>query len=97
MRAGSLRAARGDYCSPFALRRSTTTQCHGGVFGRNDGDPEGCRAFAAQGMGQELFESPHSIELRRHKVLVVHDIGDVVERSCSRIRSWCTASRTCRR
>ncbi len=72
----------GDYCSPFALK---PFQDHGiamaGVFGRNDGDPEGIRAFAAQGMGQELFASPHSIKFGDHKVLIVHDIGDVVERS----------------
>ncbi|HET8770818.1 MAG TPA: YfcE family phosphodiesterase [Gemmatimonadaceae bacterium] len=72
----------GDYCSPFALK---PFQDHGvamaGVFGRNDGDPEGIRAFAEQGMGQELFESPHSIAFGEYKVLIVHDIGDVVERS----------------
>lgn len=72
----------GDYCSPFALK---PFQDHGiamaGVFGRNDGDPEGIRGFAAQGMGQELFESPHGMKVGDHKVLVVHDIGEVVERS----------------
>ena len=72
----------GDFCSPFSLK---PFQDHGiamaGVFGRNDGDPEGIRAFAAQGMGQELFESPHSLKLGEHKILMVHDIGDVVERS----------------
>jgi putative phosphoesterase len=72
----------GDYCSPFCLK---PFQDHGvamaGVFGRNDGDPEGIRAFAEQGMGQELFESPHSIAFGEYKVLIVHDIADVVERS----------------
>jgi len=72
----------GDFCSPFSLK---PFQDHGiamvGVFGRNDGDPEGIAAFAAQGMGQELFESPHSIKLGEQKILMVHDIGDVVERS----------------
>ncbi len=72
----------GDFCSPFSLK---PFQDHGiamaGVFGRNDGDPEGIRAFAAQGMGQELFESPHSLKLGDHKILMVHDIGEVVERS----------------
>lgn len=72
----------GDFCSPFSLK---PFQDHGiamaGVFGRNDGDPEGIAAFAAQGMGQELFESPHSIKLAEQKILMVHDIGDVVERS----------------
>ena len=72
----------GDYCSPFALK---PFQDHGvamaGIFGRNDGDPEGIRAAAAQGMGQELFDSPHAMKMGDHKMLVVHDIGDVVERS----------------
>ncbi|MBX3132909.1 MAG: metallophosphoesterase [Gemmatimonadaceae bacterium] len=72
----------GDFCSPFSLK---PFQDHGiamaGVFGRNDGDMEGLRATAAQAMGQELFESPHGMKVGDHKVLVVHDIGEVVERS----------------
>ncbi len=72
----------GDFCSPFSLK---PFQDHGialaGVFGRNDGDPEGLRAMAAQAMGQELFESPHAMTMNDQKILVVHDIGDVVERS----------------
>lgn len=72
----------GDFCSPFSLK---PFQDHGvamaGVFGRNDGDQEGLRATAAQAMGQELFESPHGMKVGDHKVLVVHDIGEVVERS----------------
>ena len=72
----------GDYCSPFALKPfQDHNVAMAGVFGRNDGDPEGIRAFAAQGMGHELFESPHSITFGDQKVLIVHDIGDVVERS----------------
>jgi putative phosphoesterase len=72
----------GDYCSPFALKPfQDHNLAMAGVFGRNDGDPEGIRAFAAQGMGHELFESPHSITFGDQKVLIVHDIGDVVERS----------------
>ena len=72
----------GDYCSPFALKPfQDHSIAMAGIFGRNDGDPEGIRAFAAQGMGQELFESPHSIKFGDHKVLIVHDIGDVTERS----------------
>ena len=67
----------GDYCSPFSLK---PFQDHGiamaGVFGKNDGDPEGIRAFAAQGMGQELFESPHSLNL-----------GDLMK-ACSELSQW---------
>ncbi len=72
----------GDYCSPFSLKPfHDHNVAMAGVFGRNDGDQEGLKSFAEQGMGQELFESPHSINLGGHKVLIVHDIGDVVERS----------------
>jgi putative phosphoesterase len=72
----------GDFCSPFSLK---PFQDHNiamaGVFGRNDGDHEGLMSAAAQGMGQELFESPHGMTMADHKILIVHDIGDVVERS----------------
>jgi uncharacterized protein len=72
----------GDYCSPFALK---PFQDHNiamaGVFGRNDGDHEGLMSAAAQGVGQELFESPHGMTMLESKLLIVHDIGDVVERS----------------
>jgi putative phosphoesterase len=72
----------GDFCAPFSLKPFQDLGiAMAGVFGRNDGDPEGIRAAAAQGMGQELFESPHSIKFGDHKVLIVHDIGDVSERS----------------
>lgn len=72
----------GDHCSPFSLK---PFQDHGvalaGVFGRNDGDHEGLRAAAQQGMGMELFESPHGMPMADNKMLIVHDIADVVERS----------------
>lgn len=72
----------GDYCSPFSLKPfQDQNVALAGVFGRNDGDPEGLRGAAEQGMGQELFESPHSLMLGGHKILIVHDISDVVERS----------------
>jgi len=72
----------GDYCSPFALR----PLCEGnlafaGVFGRNDGDREGLRAEASRGVGAELYESPHSFEVAGRRILVVHDIGEVAQRS----------------
>jgi putative phosphoesterase len=72
----------GDFCAPFSLKPFQDMGiAMAGVFGRNDGDPEGIRAAAAQGMGQELFESPHSIKFGEQKLLIVHDIGDVSERS----------------
>jgi putative phosphoesterase len=72
----------GDFCSPFSLKPLQDANIAlAGVFGRNDGDPEGLKAFAAQGMGHELFESPHSLLIGEHKILLVHDIGDTTARS----------------
>lgn len=72
----------GDYCAPFALRPFLAHNVAlAGVFGRNDGDPEGLRALAATGLGIELFESPHSMEVGGQTILLVHDLGDVSVRS----------------
>lgn len=72
----------GDYCSPFSLQPfHDAGVALAGVFGHNDGDPVGLKAFAEQGMGHELFESPHSITIGDQKILIVHDIGDVSLRS----------------
>ena len=72
----------GDYCSPFSLVPFLDLNIpFAGVFGRNDGDREGLRAFAAKGMGIELYESPHSIEVGGRRILLVHDLGEVAERS----------------
>ena len=72
----------GDWCAPFSiapLRAGNVAVI--GVFGRNDGDRQGLQAEAAKGMGFELYESPHSVELGDTSILVVHDIGDVHKRS----------------
>lgn len=72
----------GDFCSPFALKPyQDVAVALAGVFGHNDGDPEGLKAFAAQGVGHELFESPHSFTIGEHKILLTHDLGDVTARS----------------
>ena len=72
----------GDYCSPFSLAPFIDAQLPlAGVFGRNDGDHQGLRAKAEQAIGFELYESPHSFEFGGKRILVVHDIGDVNERS----------------
>jgi putative phosphoesterase len=72
----------GDFCSPFALRPVLENNVTlAGVFGRNDGDHEGLRAYAASGLGIELFESPHSMEVAGQAILLVHDLGDVSPRS----------------
>lgn len=72
----------GDFCSPFSLAPIQNANIAlAGVFGRNDGDREGLRAAAQQGMGMELFESPHSLQIGDHKILIVHDLGDVAARS----------------
>ncbi len=72
----------GDYCSPFSLAPFLELSIpFAGVFGRNDGDREGLRAFAAKAVGIELYESPHSIEVGGRRILLVHDLGEVAERS----------------
>lgn len=72
----------GDYCSPFSLSPFTSASVSiAGVFGRNDGDPQGLAAKAAAGFGAELYESPHSFEMSGKRILIVHDIGDVQARS----------------
>jgi len=72
----------GDYCSPFSLSPFLELSMpFAGVFGRNDGDHEGLKAFAAKGVGIELYESPHSIEVGGRRILLVHDLGEVVTRS----------------
>ena len=72
----------GDFCAPFSLVPFLDAGVPmAGVFGRNDGDHEGIRAFARRGMGIDLFESPHSMELGGNRILIVHDIGDVPPQS----------------
>jgi uncharacterized protein len=68
----------GDFCAPFALKPFVEQSVPlAGVFGRNDGDHEGLKAYAARGFGIELFESPHSLEVGGQRILLVHDLGDV--------------------
>jgi putative phosphoesterase len=72
----------GDYCSPFVFKPFEERHVSlAGVFGRNDGDPEGLVSRAQAAFGTELFESPHSFELGGQRILLVHDIGDVLQRS----------------
>lgn len=74
----------GDYCSPFALRAFEEAHMSlAGVFGRNDGDPQGLVTRAQSSFGVELFESPHSFEIGGRRILLVHDLGDVQTRSIS--------------
>jgi putative phosphoesterase len=72
----------GDFCAPFSLKPFIELNMAViGVFGRNDGDHEGLRAFAQSGVGIELFQAPHSMELGGQRILLVHDIGDVNQHS----------------
>jgi uncharacterized protein len=72
----------GDYCSPFVLKPFEDSHMTlAGVFGRNDGDREGLSTRAGAGIGLELFESPHSFDVGGERILIVHDIGDVQQRS----------------
>ena len=72
----------GDYCSQFCLapfhQRGTALL---GVFGRNDGDRETLSAYAARGMGTEIYESPHSFDVGGKRILLVHEIVEVNARS----------------
>jgi len=72
----------GDYCAAWSLRPIIAANLAlAGVYGRNDGDHEGLQAEAAKGVGVEIYESPHSVELGGARLLLVHDIGDVNARS----------------
>lgn len=74
----------GDYCSPFALNPFNDANIALlGIFGRNDGDQEALKATAARGVGMELYESPHSFDVSGHRILIVHDLGEVNRRSIS--------------
>jgi uncharacterized protein len=77
----------GDYCAPFALQPFVDANIALlGIFGRNDGDPEGLKAIAARGVGMELYESPHSFEVAGQRILIVHDLGEVNRRSIDQHR-----------
>jgi hypothetical protein len=72
----------GDYCSPFCLAPfHQSGMALLGVFGRNDGDKETLAAYAARGMGTEIYESPHSFEVGGKRILLVHDLAEVSPRS----------------
>jgi uncharacterized protein len=72
----------GDYCSPFCLAPfHVRGMALLGVFGRNDGDRETLSAYAARGMGTEIYESPHSFDVAGQQILLVHDIAEVSGRS----------------
>lgn len=72
----------GDFCSPFVLKPFEDQHMTlAGVFGRNDGDPEGLSTRASAGLGLELYESPHSFDVGGERILIVHDIADVQKRS----------------
>jgi len=72
----------GDYCSPFALNPfRDMNMALAGVFGNNDGDREGIKAIASVGLGGELYESPHSVELDGKRVLIVHEFSEATVRS----------------
>jgi len=74
----------GDYCSPFALKAFEEAHMSlAGIFGRNDGDHQGLVSRAQSAFGAELFESPHAFEIGGRQILLVHDIGDVNQRSVS--------------
>ena len=72
----------GDYVSPLSLKPFEDMHMGlQGVFGKNDGDPQGLLSRASAGLGLEIFESPHSFEVAGHQILLVHDIADAQKRS----------------
>lgn len=72
----------GDYCAPWALGPFNAESLPlAGVFGKCDGDREGLRAEAALGVGTELYEAPHSVEIAGTRILLLHDLADAGERS----------------
>jgi len=72
----------GDHCSPFSLSPLLAADLpFAGVFGRNDGDHQGLLAEASKGMGTELYDSPHSVDVQGVRLLLIHDLSDVAERS----------------
>lgn len=72
----------GDYCAPWALGPFNDESLPlAGVFGRTDGDHEGLRAEAGRGVGTEIYEAPHSMELAGRRILLVHDLADAGDRS----------------
>jgi len=72
----------GDFCAPFSLAPFELAQIAlAGVFGKNDGDSAGLRARAQSAIGLELFESPHSFEIGGRRILLVHDLADIPDRS----------------
>src|SRR4029079_5566733 len=72
----------GDDCAPFSLEPfNDSNVALLGIFGRNDGDPEGLKATAERGVGMGLYESPHSFEVSGQRILIVHDLGEVNRRS----------------
>ena len=72
----------GDHCSPFSLSPLLAADLpFAGVFGRNDGDHQGLLAEASKGMATELDDSPHSVDVSGVRLLLIHDLSDVAERS----------------
>jgi putative phosphoesterase len=72
----------GDFCSPFLLDALHEVNLPlVGVFGRNDGDQNGLTAAAQRGLATELFVGPHSVVLEGSRILLVHDLGEAVDRS----------------
>jgi putative phosphoesterase len=74
----------GDYVAPWSLgpfREAGMALL--GVFGHNDGDHQGLLNAAQQGVGHEIYESPHLFRVGTHQVLIVHDLADMPERALS--------------
>lgn len=72
----------GDWCAPFAMAPILDAQIAlAGVYGRCDGDRGGLAAEAARGIGVELYDAPHSVEVGGTRILLAHDLSEVAGRS----------------
>lgn len=72
----------GDWCAPFTLRPILEAQiAMAGVFGRCDGDRGGLAAEAARGIGVEIYDAPHTVEVAGTRILLTHDLSDIAARS----------------
>ena len=89
----------GDYCAPFSLQPiEETSMSHAGRVRTNDGDREGAASGCQGRLRRQSCSSRRTASSSAGKrMLLVHDIGDVHQRSIECTRSSCMASRTSRR
>ncbi|MFC1855326.1 metallophosphoesterase [Thermodesulfobacteriota bacterium] len=71
----------GDFVAPFTLKILNELKCKlVGVFGNNDGD----RIMLKKMSGDNIFNSPHTINLADKKVIISHDLPleELIQSQC---------------